>query len=68
MIQPLIHHAPKLADVINLLMLAAAAGGSGLLATAKYLHESSMRRAEQDALPSEVRWQAQQHSRKAYSC
>lgn len=54
-IHPLIHHAPKLADVLNMLILAAAAGGSGLLATAKYLHESSVRRELQDRHPAEVR-------------
>ena len=38
-----------------MLILAAAAGGSGLLATAKYLHESSVRRELQDRHPAEVR-------------
>ena len=53
-IHPLVHHAPRLADVVNMVMLAAAAGGSGLLATAKYVYESELRRAQKNVTPAPV--------------
>ena len=52
----LIRHTPRLSDVVNMLFIVAAALGSCAILVAKYIYESSLRRAEymQDGVPFPV--------------